>query len=185
MLVCGIDFSITCPALCFYDPQSPAPGACYYYYQTRVQRWAKQMNEFVLGCLAAPFDCHEERNYKTAHWIQSLILKYNVKRCFIESYAFRGTNAFDVGEATGATKMLLWAIGVSVFIVNIVTAKKEATGSGAAKKEGMHAAFLREGGEKVLKGLSCPIGNSPMSDVIDSYWIARTGVSKLLLSKNT
>lgn len=83
---------------------------------------------------------------------------------------------FHIAENTAILKHYLFHVGIEVVEVAPTTIKKFATGSGRAQKEDMYAAFEKKT-EINLKGMLIPnrkLG-SPVTDIVDAYFIAEFG----------
>lgn len=66
---------------------------------------------------------------------------------------------------------------MNIHLLPVTTIKKFATGKGNATKEGMCRAFANEG-LWLDKILPCPLGKSPLADLVDAYYIAKLGFSQ-------
>ena len=97
-------------------------------------------------------------------------------RVAVEGYAFAATGrVFDVAENTGLLKYKLWSTETPFNTVSPPTVKKFATGSGAATKDKMHDAWMKDTGINLHEELTPKrerVGN-PVSDIVDSYFICK------------
>lgn len=93
----------------------------------------------------------------------------------IEDYSFGSKGrVFNIAENTGLLKHKLWKAGYKFEVVAPTTVKKFATGKGNADKEAMYIAFSKDNDVDINKYI-CPdkkLG-SPITDIVDSYYIAR------------
>ena len=84
---------------------------------------------------------------------------------------------FNIGENTGILKQKLRSSGFRYTTIPPTVIKKEATGKGNANKELMYETFLAETNVDLQSQLtpnSTKIVN-PVSDIVDSYYICKTG----------
>lgn len=128
----------------------------------------------------------EERYYKIAHAIVDYIKsKTDEKIVFIEDYSYGSKgNTFNIGEATGALKQLLWLEGYEVYKLAPTQIKKFATGKGNANKTAMYDHFVDKTNYDFNKTFYGPMhiekGDkkipSPISDIVDAYFILQYGI---------
>lgn len=108
---------------------------------------------------------------------------HQVDVVFLEGYAMgaRG-QVFNIGENTGVLKHHLHINRIPFVIVPPTTLKKFATGNGRATKEMMCKA-LYDVDESANNLDMIMFGkrkyDSPISDIVDSYWLAKFGVDKM------
>ena len=53
--------------------------------------------------------------------------------------------------------------------------KKRATGKGNADKQKMYEQFMKDGGQDLVSVLGMNKLDNPVTDIVDSYYIMRTG----------
>jgi hypothetical protein len=130
----------------------------------------------------------EGRYNSIAYWAEQVIFNAlglssnNEISIFIEGYAFGASGkVFHIAENTAILKHKLYNAGVSYETVAPTAVKKFATGKGNANKEAMYEAFVEETGEDLMMKLSPKAGqiNSPVSDIVDAYYICKYGVASL------
>jgi hypothetical protein len=95
----------------------------------------------------------------------------------VEGYANAATTnrVFQVAENTGLLKYKLYQLGIPVTVIPPTEVKKHATGKGNADKNAMYTAFIHETGDNI-KALLTPKREecvSPVSDIVDSYFICK------------
>ena len=185
----GIDYSISCPGVSIYngDPVDFRFDRCrcFYYTDRKELVWNN-----ITGTRSRDGDAHdEERWVYRAEWLLECIRLSGVHDanevcCVFEAYSFnsRGSRTFQIAENTGLAKHYVWKAGYNVTTVSPSSLKKFATGNGAADKELMYKAFLKETSvdiKAVLQPKSSTVGN-PVSDVVDSWYLLKWGVSNAL-----
>jgi Holliday junction resolvasome RuvABC endonuclease subunit len=170
----GIDYSLTCPAACAYDPDP-----------TKVQFWYAHETKHldvpnVRVDTIVPGTVIERAAVAAANlcrWIQT----FGVSRVTIEDYAYGAAGrVFHLGENGGVLKYELWKMGVQVDVISPSAAKKHGTGKGNAQKDKMTAAFVVAYPAAAswvptlfprTKGITPP-AKSPLADLADAFWIS-------------
>lgn len=170
---------MTSPAICVCsDDEEPKIENCqFYFFSKKSVEPASQLNPFK----PIEWACNPERFYKHARWAKHVLTSNLVGHVYLEGYAYssRAGMTFDIGESTGALKMMLWENGIDCTTVSPTQSKKFATGKGNANKELIMEAFAKVQPWKDLKGIlhETEKQNNPSSDIADSYFIMRTGLS--------
>jgi Holliday junction resolvasome RuvABC endonuclease subunit len=180
-VIIGIDYSMTSPAVCI--GQTPFSYAdCKFMFITKNKKFAVNHSPSIVGLLLYEYNDNLERFThladQTVEWILSHApTRHHGNLLAIEGYAFGAKGqVFNIGENTGILKYKL-AKKVSN-IINVIAPtviKKFATGKGNANKELMYEAFVKETGDDLAKLFEFDTykGQSPVSDIIDSYYIAK------------
>jgi hypothetical protein len=95
---------------------------------------------------------------------------------FLEGYSFSSKGVvFDIAENTGLLKHKLYTSKIITGIFPPSRIKKYASTKGNANKLIMYESFLKETGVKLEQTFDCKIGDSPISDIIDSYYTCKLG----------
>jgi Holliday junction resolvasome RuvABC endonuclease subunit len=176
MIVAGIDYSMTSPAICIHSGAEWSIKNCKFFFRTdrkKMEPSSKQVHVDFMG----EWKCQEERFFKNAAWAQSLIIKYQPEFVVIEGYAMGAKGrVFHIGEHTGVLKHYLWAVEAIHFTPPPTVVKKFATGKGNANKDAMEVAFEAETkfNMRAATGQSLAT-NSPSNDIIDAYYMAKFG----------
>lgn len=177
MKIAGLDYSMTSPAICFYND---ADGDlkfsnCRTYFLTETKKYSI----IVKNMVGKYFEYQDEMSrYDTiSNFFLERILEREVDKVFIEGYSMGSKGrVFHIAENTGILKYRLWRYGVQFESVPPTVVKKFATGKGNADKELMQSAFTKENNidVKFEFGMTQKQWN-PSSDIIDSYWICKYG----------
>ena len=181
MMLIGIDYSMTSPAVCV--AQSPFTyDRCSFMFITNKKKLAVQHAPNIVGLLQYEYTDNLSRfthlANQTVDWIMAqptAIMHRN--HIGIEGYAFGAKGqVFNIGENTGILKLKLAervANRMSIFAPSEI--KKFATGKGNANKMLMYEAFVDETGDDLAKlfEFNPYNGQSPVSDIVDSYYIAK------------
>lgn len=177
MTVCGIDYSLTSPALCFYTkdiddgPINPV-DCCYYFFDNNDSRWSTTSN--MSHSSYPKYTTQIERYDKLSEWVITTIdtINHKINYIIIEDYAFSAKGkVFNIAENCGILKYKLYQNNLPFFSVSPTTIKKFATNKGNANKELMYEHWLNEGGIPLAKS-----SKNPDSDIVDSYFICKYGL---------
>lgn len=125
------------------------------------------------------YKTQEERYYNISQFFLNLILHGGVQKVYIEGYSMASQHrAFSMAENVGVLKYRLWLAGIPFVEIPPTVIKKKATGKGNADKQLMYDTFVKETGI-TLQNIMFPGRklNSPITDVIDAYFIARVGLT--------
>lgn len=108
-------------------------------------------------------------------------------KIIFEGYSFAASGQITrIAEACAILKYKLILAGCDKEIISYApaTIKKFATGSGRSKKPEMVESFKQSTSINLFELLGKKEGlktiPSPITDIVDSYWIAKLGVSKLI-----
>jgi len=174
MIIVGIDYSMSSPAICIHTGDAWSFDNCQFHFLTDKKKFSGSKAPFIAS-LHESYTTQEERFDNISNWAISLLPK--ASRVFLEGYAFGAKGVvFQIGENTGILKHKLWkSVKAPITILAPSVIKKEATGKGNANKELMHVAFIKETGYDLQGHFLSKVGESPMSDVIDAYYIAKCG----------
>ena len=184
MIIAGIDYSLTSPAICVWkstDDRLFNFDDCALYYLEIPKRRGPTPHG-ILNIHANPYpewETEEERHELLSKWTMSIITGCEV---FIEGYAFAtsGTSHVrSIAENAGLLKHKMYKVKQSFTSVPPTVIKKYATGKGNANKEGMYEAFVDElltptDLKERLTPKATKVKN-PVSDLVDSYFICKYG----------
>lgn len=184
MIVAGIDYSMTSPAICIHQGSEWSIKNCQFFFRTDKKKVVAASTVQLQGELMADFSCNEERYFNNAEWARQKLEMYKPSILCLEGYAMGATGMqFHIGESTGQLKHVMWKAGISFETPPPTVVKKFATGRGNAKKDVLEAAFLAETGLDIraeFKGAQTPASFNPSSDIIDSYYMAKFAFYELL-----
>ena len=190
--IAGIDYSLTSPAICVYKEEDGGHfdfDRCVFHYLSNTEK----QRQSAAGCgldniRAEPYpewQSEEERHEKLATWAYNIV--QGCDEVFLEGYAFATSAQAGVrslAENTGLLKHKMWKNKLIFKTYPPTVIKKFATGKGNANKEKMYEAFVDELLTPVdLKERLTPKAKkiiNPISDIVDSYFIAKCGEEGLL-----
>lgn len=172
-IVAGIDYSMSSPAICVHTGNSWSIENCTFYFLTAKRRSVVKTWPFFSDEHKDYF-CQQERFDNISEWAVSCVPRGS--EVYMEGYSYASTGVvFDIAENTGLLKHKFWEIAQPIIVFSPPSIKKFATGKGNANKELMFDAFIKETGKKFDVLLNCKVGNSPLSDVVDAYYVAKFG----------
>lgn len=182
--IAGIDYSLCGPCICVFEGGARfSLEDCCFYFLTDTKKYARQFMGNIHGEMFSEWDEDMERYQSIADWAIE-ILK-DCKQVSLEGYAYSATGkVFHIAENTGVLKYKLFQEGIPVTIIPPTEVKKFGSGKGNADKTMMHQAFLKETGID-LKSIMTPDKRdvtSPVSDVIDAYYICKKAHEDMLMS---
>lgn len=181
MIVCGIDYSMTSPAICVHRGVDWSFNNCKFYYFAKKERNILNDNQ-LFGRLYPRWETPIERFSNLADWSLEILTANEVQSVFIEGYSYGSSSSslFQIAENTSLLKYSLWKKGVPFEVYAPTEIKKYATGKGNANKEKLYDAFFSETSLDLRKKLNIMNVNdwNPVSDIVDSYYIAKLGFMK-------
>lgn len=175
-MIAGIDYSMTSPAICIYDPSKEFKfDNCEVYFMTQLKKYEID-HKNIHGRLLEYTDAMD-RYDKISSFFIDRVLDNNVQYVYIEDYSMGSKGKiFNIAENTGILKYRLWNLQVPVECVPPTVIKKFATGKGNADKERMQEVFETENSIRLKAELNMTEKQwNPSSDIIDAYWICKYG----------
>ena len=177
--IVGIDYSLNSPAICIAGDDFDF-NKCSFHFLTSKKKHIGQFGKNIFG--------YEHKEYKNpiirfsniSMWALDIIHKHktDTAKVFVEGYSFgsKGQAVFQIAENCGILKYRL-QMSPSILYDTIVTSvvKKYASGKGNADKQLMYDSFLNHTGADLLKAFDMGKLNNPVTDIVDSYYIAKVG----------
>jgi Holliday junction resolvasome RuvABC endonuclease subunit len=180
MIVAGIDYSLTSPAICVHNGQTWDYANCSFYYLVQKEKNTKAFFPFYPQIYLS-YASDVERFDNLANWSIGILKAHKVEKCFIEGYAFGAVGrVFQIAENAGLLKHMLWKENIRFEIEPPTVIKKFATSKGNANKEKMYEAFVEENSVDIRDKIGIMNNKqwNPVSDIVDSYYIAKFGFMK-------
>lgn len=180
MRTVGIDYSLTCPCVCIYNPSKGDFNFynCNFYYTTNNKKYVIKHNNIIGIETKDNWKCDEERYFNIAYWVMSLVNKKD--KVYLEGYSMGSKGMiFNIAEHTGLLKHMFWTYDIKCNIIPPTVNKKFATGKGNANKELMQEKFIEESGFNLKDMLKMTDKQwNPSSDIIDAYYLCKYGVNQ-------
>jgi len=176
-MIVALDYSLSCPALCIASSPEWKDAKCWYLTDTQKYEDVFFKGQ-IKGSLHREWKTPEQRYHNISEYFIKIVSQVapNVATV-IEDYSMGSTGrVFNIAENCGIIKHKLFLRDHKLTLVPPTVLKKFATGSGAADKIKMYEAFKTLTGVDLSPDLGKP-GNSPMSDIIDAYFLARYGLT--------
>ncbi len=179
MIAIGVDYSITSPAATAFNTET---GEIHFFAYRQKKKQVSTDPRLTLLELPV-YACEQERHATLASTLlQSILGRFKaIDEAFLENYAYAGSGqVFNIAEATGCFKQMLYQSKIPIQVFQPTAVKKIATGKGNSTKGEMYLAF-----EQVFPGIFEWTGEtfksiekipSPISDIIDSYWVLQSGL---------
>jgi len=177
MIVAGIDYSLTSPAICIHNGDQWQYKNCTFYYMVKRDKLLESEKGFI-PTLYPEFDHDVDRFDSLSKWSLGILKKHKVTHVNIEGYAFGAVGrVFQIAENAGLLKYSIWKEDMITSVHAPTVIKKFATGKGNATKEKMYDAFFSETGVDIREktGIISLKQWNPVSDIVDAYYIAKYG----------
>jgi len=182
MYAIGIDYSTTSPAICIHHGDSFSFSNCKFLVLNNTKKY--------YGCYLNSIYCKSVSEHPTKiirysniademiSFIKENIPNKELVRIALEDYAFGAMGrVFHIAENCGLLKYKLWSqLNIIPDEISPTHIKKLATGKGSGKKDLIYQAFLEETKIDLIQVLDYKKKEpgSPVSDLIDAYYIAKT-----------
>ena len=190
--IAGIDYSLTSPAICVYKDENDGFfdfDKCVVHYLSNNEKQQQLASRSRLDNIRVEpypeWKSEEERHEKLATWAYNIV--QGCEEVFLEGYAFATSaqaGVRSIAENTGLLKHKMWKNKITFKTYPPTVIKKFATGKGNSNKEKMYEAFV---GELLtpndLKEQLTPKAKkiiSPISEIVDSYFIVKAGAEGIL-----
>ena len=177
--IVGIDYSLNSPAICIADDNFDF-NKCSFHFLTSKKKHIGKFGKNIFGYEIKDYNTPIERFSNISTWALDIIHKHksNTAKVFIEGYSFgsKGQAVFQIAENCGILKYRL-QMSPSMLYDTIVPSvvKKYASGKGNADKQLMYDSFVKHTGVNLMKIFDMNKLNNPVTDIIDSYYIAKVG----------
>jgi len=186
--IVGIDYSLNSPAICVADTSFHF-NKCHFYYLTNKKKHLGSMLKNITGYEHKEYKTPIERFKNLSDFIIHCLEKTSdEKAIFIEGYSFgsKGQAVFQIAENCGILKYRFdfeKQFKYDTIVPSVI--KKFASGKGNADKEKMYEAFTKETKVDLKKIFDMGKLSNPVTDIIDSYYIARCGYENIKSAKKS
>ena len=177
--IVGIDYSLNSPAICIAGDDFDF-NKCSFHFLTSKKKHIGQFGKNIFGYEHKEYNNPIIRFSNISMWALDIIHKHktDTAKVFVEGYSFgsKGQAVFQIAENCGILKYRL-QMSPSILYDTIVPSvvKKYASGKGNADKQLMYDSFLNHTGADLLKAFDMGKLNNPVTDIVDSYYIAKVG----------
>jgi hypothetical protein len=184
MIIAGIDYSLSCPAICVHDTQSGKFSfkTTSHYFRSNLKKFDRYHEGKIWGENHGAWKSDEDRYDDIATWALNILTNiHQVDKVLLEGYSYGSTGkVFHIAENTAILKYNLWDEQIPFSIIPPTVIKKFATGKGNANKEKMYEEFVKENPGVDLRSDLTPRSSnviSPVNDIVDAYFIAKFGLN--------
>ena len=177
--IVGIDYSLNSPAICIAGDDFDF-DKCSFHFLTSKKKHIGKFGKNIFGYEHKEYNTPIERFTNISTWALDIIHKYksDTAKVFIEGYSFgsKGQAVFQIAENCGILKYRL-QLSPSILYDTVVPSvvKKFASGKGNADKQLMYDSFSKHTKQDLLKMFDMGKLNNPVTDIVDSYYIAKVG----------
>ena len=177
--IVGIDYSLNSPAICIAGDNFDF-NKCSFHFLTSKKKHIGKFGKNIFGYEIKEYNTPIERFSNISTWALDIIHKHksNTAKVFIEGYSFgsKGQAVFQIAENCGILKYRL-QMSPSMLYDTIVPSvvKKYASGKGNADKQLMYDSFKEHTKKDLMKMFDMQKLNNPVTDIVDSYYIAKVG----------
>jgi len=181
--IVGIDYSLNSPAICIAGDNFDF-NKCTFHFLTSKKKHIGKFGKNIFGYEIKDYKTPIERFTNISTWALDIIHKHKniTAKVFIEGYSFgsKGQAVFQIAENCGILKYRL-QMSPSILYDTIVPSvvKKYASGKGNADKQLMYDSFKEHTKQDLLKMFDMGKLNNPVTDIIDSYYIAKVGYENI------
>jgi hypothetical protein len=179
--IAGIDYSLNGPAVCVINADQEFSFAnCSFYYLTDIKKISKTFLTNIHGESFQEYDGECERYDTISDWVMRVCM--GCTEIALEGYAYSAHGrVFHIAENTGVLKYKIYQESIPLTIIAPKEIKKFASGKGNADKDLMYQSFVEETSIP-LKFIITPDKkdiSSPVSDIVDAYYICKLLYSKI------
>lgn len=171
MIIAGIDYSMTSPAICIYNTDLPLTfdNLKLYALSSGAKKHIGRVGNIDIEA-QQEFDSPEIRYRNIANWAVDKLISNGVQEVCLEGYSM-GSSAglvFNIAENTSVLKQKLYDSGIKFTTPAPTAVKKGFQGKGNAKKPEMCDEFFRRFGVRMHTLINCPEAKSPENDLVDA-----------------
>tara|TARA_R110002051_G_scaffold318529_2_gene400990 strand:- start:1039 stop:1590 length:552 start_codon:yes stop_codon:yes gene_type:complete len=183
MVLSGIDYSLTSPAICIHVGETWDYNNCIFHYLSNKKKYIDVFSGRFFGRSFDEYNSNEERYDSISSWAVD-ICEFS-DQVAIENYAYNATGrVFNIAENTGILKYKLFQCGIPLETIPPATVKKYATGKGNSGKAEMYEAFKQETDVDLTGILNMKTLTNPATDIVDSYYVCKSLFDTLLNMEN-
>ena len=192
--IIGIDYSLSCPAICVHKGKEFSWSNCTVYYLTSVKKYEgdylkdyiKQplydndgLKGYINGRLHLPYPSQTARHDQISNWAISVIPN-SYANIFLEGYSYGSKGlVFNLAENMGILKYKFYRTKHKFEVVVPGVVKKIATGKGNADKLKMYEQFVKDTKIDLMKVFEQTKLNNPVTDIVDAFYVAKAGYESI------
>jgi Holliday junction resolvasome RuvABC endonuclease subunit len=172
MILSGIDYSYTSPAICIYDTSKELKFENLLFYNINDKKKLAGNYDNIHISTFPEYSSPEERYRNICSWASNILLANNVKEACIEGYSFGASSGlvFNIAENASLIKQFMSIKQIPFDTPTPSQVKKNFTGKGNSKKDVMvnkfHETFPQI---KIHEILNIKEMAKPIDDIVDSF----------------
>lgn len=182
MIICGMDYSISAPAVVKAKLDENLDIIDVKYMSFSSTKKNCKLDENLVLNVKKNFRNDMDRFYHLRDNVERFLYSEDAPEYLaLEGYALGGMGkVFNLAEATVLAKSMIYDHGTAMRIYTPSAIKKFATGNGSAGKVGMWEMYQAEG-QRLLDLSHLEDLKNPQEDLIDAYWIMKLLQTELKL----
>lgn len=172
MILAGIDYSMTSPAICIYDSSKPLTFENLFFYNRNDIKKVQGVKGNVHIEPHEVWDKIPELRYRQiAAWAVDKLVKHKVDLVSLEGYSMGSSSGlvFNIAENTSVLKQMMFDKGLKFVSNSPSSVKKNFQGKGNAKKDQMCEEFYKRLGVKPFEIFGGKQYDAPENDLVDSF----------------
>lgn len=172
MIVAGIDYSYTSPAICIYDTSKPLTFSSLLLFNTNALKKTHGCYGNIIITPIKDYNSQEVRFRNLSLWAINILIHYKVELVVLEGYSLgsKGGLVFQIAENTSLLKQSLDLNNIPFITPSPSTVKKAFTGKGNADKVLMIETFKTRFNTDLFEVLKMTPkkSNKPVDDLVDA-----------------
>ena len=170
MIIAGIDYSMSSPAICIYDTTLPLAFENMSVFVLNDTKKYQGVHGNITIDPHKLWDTPEQRYLQIAEWAMDKLNTYSVSQVQLEGYSMGSSSGlvFNIAENTSVLKQKMHSAGIIFETPAPTQVKKAFCGKGNAKKDVMCDAFYEKFNFKPHNFIGGKPAASPENDIVDS-----------------
>lgn len=175
MVIAGIDYSYTSPAICVFDTAKELKFENLHFYNINGTKSRAGFYGNITIKLFRDYESQEERFRNICNWASGILIHHRVDEACIEGYAMGASSGlvFQIAENASLLKQYMDLNDIKFATPPPSQVKKLFTGKGNAKKEVMVETFQTQLSVKMHEILGIKEMAKPIDDLCDSYAVMK------------
>lgn len=172
MVLAGIDYSYTSPAICIYNTEDILEYANLKFYNMNDRKKITGQYDAISIKIFPEYSSPEERYRNISKWASDILKDNLVEEACIEGYSFGASSGlvFNIAENASLIKQFMNLNSIKFTTPSPSQVKKNFTGKGNSKKDAMVEEFHRRFPQVVLHDLlKVKSMTKPIDDIVDSF----------------
>lgn len=175
MVIAGIDYSYTSPAICVFDTKKELKFDNLHFYNINGTKSRAGIYGNIDIKLFRDYETQEERFRNICNWASGILIHHGVESACIEGYALGASSGlvFQIAENASLLKQYMDLNDITFATPAPSQVKKNFTGKGNAKKDVMVETFQKQLSVKMHEILGVKEMAKPIDDLCDSFAVLK------------